>query len=205
MLLLLLLSTILDDIVNGMDDSVACEDVIVGQPGSRPHFICIRNNLATNWLADKTTNTARMKKEQIGISNSLMAQWWNWHKSKSWMSWFVADLASAILNTIIYAEITSSRTKTTTTSDCQFLHIQQQQQGPMNGGIAISTTAKEVKWVDSMRISPLPHCSWTPALRSHLPLQLRDSPSKCPAKMMSYDKTRQEGSHAKMSYEKTRS
>ena len=43
-MLLLLLSN-LDDIVNSMDDSIGCQDVVVGQPCSRPHFICIRNNL----------------------------------------------------------------------------------------------------------------------------------------------------------------
>ena len=42
--MLLLLSN-LDDIVNSMDDSIGCQDVVVGQPCSRPHFICIRNNL----------------------------------------------------------------------------------------------------------------------------------------------------------------
>ena len=47
-----------------MDDSVACKDVIVVESGSRSHFIYIRNNLATNWLPDKITNTARMKNRE---------------------------------------------------------------------------------------------------------------------------------------------
>ena len=47
-----------------MDDSVACKDVIVVESGSRSHFICIRNNLPTNWLADKITNLARMKNRE---------------------------------------------------------------------------------------------------------------------------------------------
>lgn len=58
LLLLLWLSLLwakLDDIVDGMNDSVACEDIIVGQPGSRSHIICIWNNLETNWLRDKIT------------------------------------------------------------------------------------------------------------------------------------------------------
>ena len=46
-----------------MDDSVACKDVIVVESGSRSHFIYIRNNLATNWRADKITNTAMKKRE----------------------------------------------------------------------------------------------------------------------------------------------
>ena len=124
LLLLLLLWANLDDIVNGMDDSVACEDVVVGQPGSRSHFICIRNNLATNWLQDKITNTAKRKKDEIGmehIANLLMAQKGNWqklkHHWKSCMSWFVADLASAILNTI--TEISSSTTRRATAKACQ--------------------------------------------------------------------------------------
>ena len=73
--LFLLLWANLDHIVNGVDDSVACEDVVVGQPGSRSHFICVRNNLTTNWHAEKNHKCCEDE-------NGTNLQWWNWHNAK---------------------------------------------------------------------------------------------------------------------------
>ena len=130
------------------------------------------------------------------------------HQSKSWMSWFVADFASAILNTVIYKEITSSRTKITTTSDqiakfytannnrVQWMTVLQswQQRKKSNGLIRFVSHLCHIVLEHLRRdlISPC-SCVSLPAnalQRCYHMIRLYKTRSKCSAKMVSYDKTR---------------